>query len=124
MMLKRQQEPRVILKTIGLGTFCALFLAVPAIIQSGVFEPAVMAASTPSFNESVAPILQKNCLACHSSSVHKSGLILESYSALMRGGRHGQPVVPHDAKGSLIVQMLEGDEDPQMPLDADPLSAS
>jgi mono/diheme cytochrome c family protein len=87
-------------------------------------EPKVMAASTPSFSANVAPILQKNCLACHSSTVHKSGLILESYGALMKGGRHGSPIVPHDANGSLIIQMLEGDIDLQMPANADPLPAS
>jgi WD40 repeat protein len=83
-----------------------------------------MAASTPSFSADVAPILQKNCLACHSSSVHKSGLILETYSALMKGGKHGPSILAHDAKESRIIQMLEGDIDPQMPAGADPLSVS
>ena len=123
-MPKCQQKLRAVRRTIGLATVCALLLAVPAILQRGVFEPVVMAATTPSFTADVAPILEKNCLACHSSSVHKSGLILESYSSLMKGGKHGQPVLPHDAKGSLMVQMLEGDVDPQMPANADPLPAS
>src|ERR1039458_9725052 len=102
MMPKHQQKLRAVPGTIGLGIVCALLVAVSAILQSRVFEPAVMAASTPSFSADVAPILQKNCLGCHSSSVHKSGLILESYSGLMKGGRHGQPILPHDAKGSRI----------------------
>jgi len=123
-MSKCQPKLRAARGTIGLGTVCVLIFAVSAILQSRVFEPPVMAASTPSFKEDVAPILEKNCLGCHSSSVHKSGLILESYSSLMKGGRHGQPVLPHDAKGSLIIQMLEGDIDPQMPANADPLPAS
>jgi WD40 repeat protein len=124
MMPKHEQKLRAVRRTIGLGTVCALLVAVLAILLSGAFEPAVVASSTPSFNEDIAPILQKNCLGCHSSSVHKSGLVLESYSSLMKGGRHGQPVLPHDAKGSLLVQMLEGDIDPQMPMNADPLPAS
>ena len=84
----------------------------------------MQAASTPSYNTDIAPILQKNCLSCHSSAIHKSDLILESYTSMLKGGKHGQPIVPHDAKSSLMVQMLEGDIDPQMPADADPLSAS
>jgi WD40 repeat protein len=124
MMPKHQQNLRAVRRTIGLGTVCALLVAVSAIFQSRAFAPAVMAASTPSFSADVAPILQKNCLGCHSSSVHKSGLILESYSSLIKGGKHGQPVLPHDAKGSLIVQMLEGDIGPQMPVNADPLPDS
>ena len=124
MMPKHQQKLRAVRRTVGLGTVCALILAGSAILQRGAFEPAVIAASTPSFNADVAPILEKNCLGCHSSSVHKSGLILESYSSLMKGGKHGQPILPHDAKGSLIVQMLEGDIGPQMPVNADPLPDS
>jgi WD40 repeat protein len=124
MMPKHQQKLRAVRGTIGLGTVCALILAVSAILQRGAFEPAVRAATTPSFSADVAPILQKNCLACHSSSVHKSGLILESYSALMKGGKHGQPILPHDANGSLLIQMLEGDNGTQMPANADPLPDS
>jgi WD40 repeat protein len=124
MMLKCQQKLRAVRGTIGLGTVCALILAVPAILQRGAGEPAVMAASTPSFSADVAPILEKKCLGCHSSSVHKSGLILESYSSLMKGGKHGPPILPHDANASLIVQMLEGDIGPQMPANADPLPDS
>src|ERR1700677_2075000 len=124
MMRDCQQKLRAVPSTIGLGTVCVLILAVPAIFQSRAFEPAVMAATTPSFTADVAPIFEENCLACHSSSVHKSGLILESYSSLMKGGKHGHPVLPHDAKGSLLVQMLEGDVGPQMPVNADPLPDS
>jgi WD40 repeat protein len=69
----------------------------------------------------VAPIFQKNCLSCHSSAAHKGGLILDSYDALMKGGRHGQEVVAHDAKASRLVQMLKGTVYPQMPLESDPL---
>ncbi|MGD0913563.1 MAG: c-type cytochrome domain-containing protein [Terracidiphilus sp.] len=92
--------------------------------QGGVIEPHVLAASTPSYSADIALILQKNCLACHSSTMHKSGLILESYSALIKGGKHGSPIHPHDAKGSLLIQMLEGDVDPQMPMGSDPLPVS
>jgi WD40 repeat protein len=119
-----QQKLRAVRRTAGLGTVCALIFAVSAILQNRALEPGVMAASTPSFSADVAPILQKNCLACHSSSVHKSGLILDSYSALMKGGKHGPPILPHDANGSLLIQMLEGDNGTQMPANADPLPDS
>lgn len=92
--------------------------------HGGAWETRVMAASTPSYSADVAPILQKHCLACHSSTQHKSGLILESYSALLKGGKHGQPILPHNAGGSLIIQMLQGDIDPRMPAEGDPLPAA
>ncbi len=81
----------------------------------------VMAASKPTFNDQIVPILQKNCLACHSSAVHRGGLALDSYDSLMKGGRHGQVIVPHDASQSRLVGMLEGGVEPQMPYGADPL---
>jgi len=120
-----REKVRVIRKAAGVGLVSAVVVALWAFASHEVaWETPVFAGSAPSYSADVAPILQKNCLSCHSSETHKSGLILESYSALLKGGRHGQAIVPHDAKSSLMVQMLEGDVEPQMPADADPLSAA
>ena len=103
--------------------FCLLAL----VCASGsvlVHPQPVQAAAPPDFARDVFPILQKNCASCHSSSVHKSGFSLDSYEALMKGGKHGPAVVPHDGKSSRLVQMLDGDVGPQMPLEADPLRDS
>src|SRR5579863_95508 len=125
MMPCYRQRFRAVRKAVGIGIVCVLAAAVGVLMNHCVaLEPRVMAASTPSFSTDVAPILQRNCLGCHSSTVHKSGLILESYGSLMKGGKHGQPVLPHDPQGSLMIKMLEGDVDPQMPLEADPLPAA
>jgi len=125
MMPGYPQKFRAMTKTAGLALVCIILFAAWAILNHGVpLDPHVMAASTPSFNTDVAPILQKNCLSCHSSTVHKSGLILESYDAVMKGGRRGQSIIPHDANGSLIIQMLQGDTYPRMPFQTDPLSAN
>jgi len=80
-----------------------------------------MAASTPDFAKDVAPIFQKNCLGCHSSTAHRGGLVLDSYESLMNGGRHGKIIVPNDSDASRLLQMIEGKLDPQMPLESDPL---
>lgn len=82
------------------------------------------AASAPNFDSQVAPILQKNCLACHSSAAKMGGLVMENYSALMKGGAHGVAVVSGKADQSRIIQMLEGKVQPRMPLGGDPLSAA
>lgn len=81
----------------------------------------VKAASPPSFNSDIAPILQKNCLACHSSSPKMGGLVMDSYDSLMKGGDHGQVILPHNSQGSRLAQMLEGKIEPRMPFGADPL---
>ena len=107
------------------GSLCVLiFLASAVFCRLSSPEFRIMAASQPNYSADVAPILQKHCSTCHSSSTHKSGLVMDSYSSLIKGGKHGQSIVPHDAKDSRLLQMLEGEVDPQMPLEADPLAAS
>jgi len=83
----------------------------------------VRADSTPNFDSQVVPILQKNCLACHSSASKMGGFILENYAALMKGGAHGGAIVPGKADQSRLILMLDGKVQPRMPFGADPLSA-
>lgn len=104
---------------------CALALSGVLILnhRNGSALP-VIAATKPSFNEQIVPILQKNCLGCHSNAVHKGGLALDSYDSLMQGGKDGQVVVPHDASQSRMLGMIEGTIEPQMPFNANPLADS
>jgi WD40 repeat protein len=78
----------------------------------------------PQFASQVAPILQKNCLACHSSTAKMGGLIMESYASLMKGGAHGPEIVPGKADESRLIQMLQGKIQPRMPFNSDPLPAA
>jgi WD40 repeat protein len=80
--------------------------------------------TTPNFNSQIAPILQKNCLACHSSAAKMGGLVMDSFDALMKGGAHGQVITPGKADDSRLIQMLEGKVQPRMPFNADPLPAA
>ena len=52
------------------------------------------------------------------------GLVMENYDSLIKGGAHGPPIVPGNADGSRIIQMLEGKIAPRMPFGADPLPAA
>jgi WD40 repeat protein len=84
----------------------------------------VMAATTPDYTRDVAPILQKNCVICHSKTAHKNDLVLDSYDALMKGGKRGPSIIANNADASILVEMLEGKLIPRMPLDDDPLPAA
>ena len=84
-------------------------------------EP-LRAASSPSFTD-VAPILQKNCLACHSSASKMGGFVMESYDLLMKGGKDGPAIAPGKSEQSRLIQMLEGKVQPRMPFGTDPLPA-
>lgn len=101
------------------AVIAAAFVLVGA---SGTEKPRAVTASVPSFARDVAPILQKNCIGCHSSTAHKGGLTLDSYESLMKGGKHGEVIVAHNANASRLVEMIEGKLDPQMPLYGNPLA--
>ena len=75
----------------------------------------------PNFNLQVAPILQKNCLACHSSNAKLGDLVMESYGALMKGGKHGRVIVPGKPNESRMILMLEGKIQPRMPFNGEPM---
>jgi dipeptidyl aminopeptidase/acylaminoacyl peptidase len=89
----------------------------------GLTSP-VHADSTPNFATQVAPILQKNCLACHSNAAKMGGLVMENYDGLMKGGAHGAAIVPGKADQSRMIQMLDGKVQPSMPFGGDPLPAA
>jgi len=63
-------------------------------------------AATPTFTSDVAPILQKNCLACHSSTAKMGGLVMDKFDLLMKGGAHGPAIVPGKSQESRMVMML------------------
>lgn len=79
-------------------------------------------AADPAFSQ-VAPILQKNCLACHSSAAKMGGLVMETYDSLIKGGTHGAVIVPGQGDRSRLIQMLEGKTQPRMPFGGNPLPA-
>jgi WD40 repeat protein len=105
--------PRIIYKGSSLVAVCTVFLGLQA-----------HAASTPSFSSNVAPILQKNCLACHSSAAKMGGLVMENFDLLMKGGAHGPAIIPGKADESRLLMMLEGKIQPRMPYGGDPLPAA
>ncbi len=84
----------------------------------------VQAESAPNFNTQIAPILQKNCLACHSNAAKMGGLTMESFDSLMKGGAHGAAIVPGKPDQSRLIEMLDGKVQPRMPFGGDPLSAA
>ena len=116
-----QPRASVCLGCIGIALVA---LAAATIGFESLVGTTVHADSTPNFSSQVAPILQKNCLACHSSAAKMGGLVLESYDALMKGGAHGAVIVPGKADQSRMILMLEGKVQPRMPFGGDPLPAA
>ncbi|HUI42303.1 MAG TPA: c-type cytochrome domain-containing protein [Terriglobia bacterium] len=102
----------------------ALALVWPELSGGAILQARTDAAASPNFGADIAPILKKNCLACHSSAAKMGGLVMESYDALMKGGAHGRVIVPGKAEGSRLIQMLEGKIQPRMPFNGEPLPSA
>jgi uncharacterized protein with WD repeat len=79
-------------------------------------SPAVKSQEVPSYAKRVEPIFLEKCVACHNHTVRQGGLNLESYEALMNGGKHGPSVAPGKSSESRLVKMIEGSIQPRMPL--------
>ena len=63
---------------------------------------------TASFESDVRPIIKKYCLPCHlADSENPSGLAMDNYELLRKGGENGDPVVPGQPEESLLYLKLQ-----------------
>lgn len=62
------------------------------------------------YDDTIGPLLQSRCGACHSPSGGIQGLDLTTYQGIMAGGVSGPVVIPGDPEGSLIVQKQSGEQ--------------
>ncbi len=95
----------------------------PSAAQDGPSQMADQTASTHEFETGIKPLLEQNCFACHSSQTHQSGLVLETQTALLKGGAiQGPSVIAGKSQESPLIQRLRGTRAPQMPMNGQPLS--
>lgn len=58
-----------------------------------------------SFKKDIAPLIGRRCLPCHAEdNFNPSELSLDSFEKLMEGGKHGTPLVPGNARESIIIK--------------------
>ncbi len=67
------------------------------------------------YEKDVEPVLVKKCFYCHSGNVKEAKLDMGSYEGLMKGGRHGRPIVPGKADESLLYEAAGKTKRPYMP---------
>lgn len=68
----------------------------------------------------VEPIVQQHCQECHvagQEGAEKSGYLMDSYEAVMKGTKFGPVIVPESSESSSLYLMVAGKADPsiQMP---------
>ncbi len=97
------------LRTGSLLLAAALGAAAPAGVRGD--DPA----ATPSFTKDIQPFLARYCVECHNADDADSGLVVESYASLLKGGERGASLVPEKPDESRLVLQLEGKAKPSMP---------
>ncbi len=92
------------MRRLGIFLFCAASLAGQA--------------GRPNYDDDVKPVFARYCLACHSAGEMRSGLNLETYNGVLKGGSSGDAVIPGRPASSTLYKAVahEGDGVPRMPL--------
>ncbi len=67
------------------------------------------------FEKDILPILQRNCLACHSVTERQGDLVLESAQSILKGGDSGPSAIPGQGAASLILKVASHQDEPVMP---------
>jgi WD40 repeat protein len=86
-------------------------------------KPATVSTPPVSFMKDVAPILVRNCIACHSPKKAESKYIMTNFAQLSKGGVRGEGITlaPGDPDESFFVELIRHDGEPRMPYKQDPL---
>ena len=79
-------------------------------------------AQRPVFKALIQPILERRCSTCHGPEKHKGNLSMESYEALVKGGKDGPALVAGKAFDSPMIHrlLLPLNDDDHMPPDGTP----
>ncbi len=85
--------------------------------------PTKPSASGVSFMKEIAPILVKNCIACHNPRKSESKYTMTTFAQLAKGGQQGDGVTlePGKPDESYFVELIRHDGQPRMPYKQDPL---
>ena len=81
-------------------------------------------AAPVSFARDVQPILEDNCVSCHGETMRMGRFDLRSRESALAGGSRGSDIIPGDADGSRLFRRIAGLEQPTMPAQGAPLTAS
>src|SRR5688500_1188104 len=90
----------------------------------GLVAVALLGAQEPSYQQSVRPILDKNCTSCHQPASKQSELDLTTHAGFRAGGRRGPAFVVGSREDSLEMQFITGALKPSMPLGEPPHAAN
>jgi hypothetical protein len=102
-----QSKTRILPFAVSAMTAMAIAVTITAGVraQEAAAKPDPAPGSPEFFTQRVQPILDDNCYSCHQES-QSGGLRLDTYSAMLKGGNSGPPIVPGDPETSLLIQAI------------------
>src|SRR5690349_5759156 len=62
--------------------------------------------ASPDFNRDVRPLLQKRCVMCHGPTQQMVGVRFDDREQALKGGYSGPVIVPGNASGSRLIEMI------------------
>ena len=91
-------------------------------LSLAAFATAQAAAPKPvSYYHDLVPVLKRSCTGCHHPGKLKGDIDLTTYTAFLKGGKHGAGFKAGEPKDSLVIEEISGAE-PSMPKEGDALS--
>jgi WD40 repeat protein len=86
-------------------------------------QPKAAASKPVSFMRDIAPILVRNCIACHNPKKSESKYVMTTFAQLAKGGKQGEgmTLVPGKPDECYFVDVILPDAEPRMPYKLDPL---
>jgi uncharacterized membrane protein len=73
---------------------------------SNVGAPSSLTTENSVYGARIEPIFAAHCFTCHGPAKHKANLRLDSYRALMRGGKDGPVIVAGNVQGSDLFRRI------------------
>lgn len=113
-------QARSLLHSVVAGSMLVFGLSLQ--VRANPQEPATVGseAEVDLFRNEIEPLLQKYCLACHTSDDPNGKLVMESWEQLVAGGEHGPAFTAGQSESSRMLLMVTGQLEPRMPPDDHP----
>jgi DNA-binding beta-propeller fold protein YncE len=132
-MVKPTLKSRAVFLLVAIASSVAVGGERPQVAASKGKEPSALETGTPgdkaktkpvSFMRDVAPVLVRNCIACHNPKKSESKYVMTTFAQLSKGGKQGEgiTVVPGKPEDSFLLDVVLPDAEPRMPYKLDPLS--
>ncbi len=73
-----------------------------------LLQTAITHAQSVDYTKQIAPLWDTYCIDCHSADDADGELVLDSFAALMKGGKEGAAITAGKGNESMLVKFLEG----------------